>query len=39
MADSIRLIEYFYVTSSDKPGEGARALNTLKDAGVTRRSA
>jgi hypothetical protein len=34
MADSIRLIEYFYVTSSDKPGEGARALNTLKDAGV-----
>lgn len=34
MADSIRLIEYFYVAASDKPGEGARALNTLKDAGV-----
>jgi hypothetical protein len=34
MADTVRLIEYFYVTAPDKPGEGARALKTLKDAGV-----
>lgn len=34
MADKIRLVEYFYITAPDKPGEGARALNTLKEAGV-----
>ena len=34
MADTIRLVEYFYTTAPDKPGEGARALNTLKEAGV-----
>jgi hypothetical protein len=34
MADTIRLVEYFYITAPDKPGEGARALNTLKEAGV-----
>ncbi len=34
MPDTIRVVEYFYVTVPDKPGEGARALNTLKDAGV-----
>jgi hypothetical protein len=34
MADTIRLVEYFYMTAPDKPGEGARALNTLKAAGV-----
>jgi hypothetical protein len=34
MADTIRLVEYFYITASNKPGEGARALNTLKEAGV-----
>lgn len=34
MADTIRVVEYFYVTVPDKPGEGARALNTLKEAGV-----
>jgi hypothetical protein len=34
MADTIRLVEYFYMTAPDKPGEGARALNTLKEAGV-----
>src|SRR5919106_3169275 len=34
MAETIRLVEYFYITVSNKPGEGARALNTLKDAGV-----
>ena len=34
MADTIRLVEYFYVTAPNKPGEGARALNTLREAGV-----
>jgi hypothetical protein len=34
MADTIRLVEYFYIMASDKPGEGARALNALKEAGV-----
>jgi hypothetical protein len=34
MAESIRRIQYFYVTAPDKPGEGARALQTLKEAGV-----
>jgi hypothetical protein len=34
MADTIRLVEYFYITTPDKAGEGARALATLKDAGV-----
>lgn len=34
MADEIRLVEYFYVLTSDKPGEGARFLGYLKDAGV-----
>jgi hypothetical protein len=34
MADTIRVVEYFYITASNKPGEGARALNALKEAGV-----
>jgi hypothetical protein len=34
MADTVRLVEYFYITAPNKSGEGARALNTLKDAGV-----
>ena len=34
MADTIRLVEYFYMTAPDKPGVGARALDTLKEAGV-----
>jgi hypothetical protein len=34
MADTVRLVEYFYVTVPDKPGEAARALNTLRHAGV-----
>ena len=34
MAESIRRIQYFYVMAPDKPGEGARALQTLKEAGV-----
>lgn len=34
MPDAIREVEYFYITAPNKPGEGARALNTLKEAGV-----
>ena len=34
MADSVRLVDYFYVTVPDKPGEGARLLAELRDAGV-----
>ncbi len=34
MADTIRLVEYYYMTAPNKAGEGARALNTLKQAGV-----
>ena len=34
MADSFRLVDYYYVTTSNKPGEGARVLGTLRDAGV-----
>ncbi len=34
MADAIRLVDYFYIATADKPGEGARILQHLKDAGV-----
>jgi hypothetical protein len=34
MADTVRLVEYFYLTVPNKPGAGASALNVLKDAGV-----
>lgn len=34
MPDMVRVLEYFYVMTSDKPGEGARALGYLRDAGV-----
>ncbi len=34
MADTIRLVDYFYIETSDRPGEGARALSMLKDTGV-----
>ena len=34
MADAVRVIDYYYIELSDRPGEGARALRTLKDAGV-----
>ena len=30
MADVVRLLDYFYVTIPDKPGEGARLLDTLR---------
>lgn len=34
MADEIRRVDYFYVQVPNKPGEGARALNVLREAGV-----
>lgn len=34
MADTIRLVDYFYFVTTDKPGEGARILHHLKDACV-----
>ena len=34
MADAVRLVDYFYITISDKPGEGARALDLLRTEGV-----
>ena len=34
MADTVRLVDYFYIEATDKPGEGARILQHLKDAGV-----
>lgn len=35
MPDTIRLVDYFYIEAPDKPGEGARALRYLKEAGVS----
>ena len=29
-----RIADYFYIEAADTPGEGARALGTLRDAGV-----
>ena len=34
MADSIRGIEYYYVTVPDAPGEGQRILSALQEGGV-----
>jgi len=34
MPDTVRLVDYFYIEVPDKPGEGARALGHLKEAGV-----
>ena len=34
MADTIQLVDYFYITAPNKSGEGARVLKTLKDAGI-----
>jgi hypothetical protein len=34
MADAVTRVEYYYIQVPDKPGEGARALQVLKDAGV-----
>jgi hypothetical protein len=34
MADSIRGVEYYYVTVLDAPGEGQRILSALQESGV-----
>src|SRR5712691_6515645 len=34
MAETVRTVDYFYVMVPDKPGEGARILGALKNAGV-----
>jgi hypothetical protein len=34
MADTVRGVEYYYVTVADEPGEGQRILSALKDSGV-----
>jgi len=34
MPDEIRRIDYYYASVPDKPGEGARILAALRDAGV-----
>jgi hypothetical protein len=34
MAETVRKVPYFYVMASDTPGEGVKALRTLRDAGV-----
>ena len=34
MAEETRVVDYFYVETPDRPGEGARILNELQQAGV-----
>ena len=34
MADTVRVVEYFYVTAPQKPGVGAAMLKELRQAGV-----
>jgi len=34
MAETIRLVDYFYIDAPNKPGEAARALASIRDAGV-----
>src|SRR5205814_111756 len=34
MPDTIRKVNYYYTTAPDKPGEGARLLQALRNAGV-----
>ncbi|MBI2369349.1 MAG: hypothetical protein HYV08_03780 [Deltaproteobacteria bacterium] len=34
MADTVQKLQYFYIEAPDNPGEGARALETLKGEGV-----
>lgn len=34
MAQRVRVVDYFYTVVSNKPGEGARALGVLAEAGV-----
>ncbi len=34
MAERIRRVDYFYIEAPNKPGEGAKVLSALRDAGV-----
>lgn len=34
MADTVRIVDYYYLEVPDKPGEGSRVLGALRDAGV-----
>ncbi len=34
MAEHVRIVDYYYVTSDDRPGEGAGVLSALKSARV-----
>jgi hypothetical protein len=34
MAETIRRVDYYYTVVPDKPGEGARVLGALKEAGI-----
>ncbi len=34
MSETISRVEYFYIETPDRPGEAARALSTLKGAGI-----
>lgn len=34
MTDTIRRVDYFYIDTPNRPGEAARALKALKDAGI-----
>ncbi len=34
MSETIHLADYFYIDTPDRPGEGARVLSQLKEAGV-----
>jgi hypothetical protein len=34
VADEIQRVQYFYTEVSDKPGEGLKVLNALRDEGV-----
>jgi hypothetical protein len=38
MADTVRKVDYFRVTIPNKPGEGLRVLNALRDAEVNLRA-
>ena len=34
MAETIRKVDYFYIEIPDKPGEGAKVLAAVRDAGI-----
>jgi hypothetical protein len=34
MSETIRLVDYFYIEASQRPGEAARVLSQLQEAGV-----